>query len=156
MPAVADNGGIGDHTFNPQLSACQKSGCHATATSFDVIGGQSLMEANIQELRTTLNKLGWLTRDTAAPYGALSASALADSQFEADLVRPQNYAASNPDAGAPPAPLTADQAGALYNYLLLARGAAGGVHNPVYVRELVYDSVKALTGKAPQSLPTRP
>ena len=29
MPAVADNGGIGDHSFNPQLSACQKSGCHA-------------------------------------------------------------------------------------------------------------------------------
>ena len=35
--------------------------------------------------------------------------------------------------------VNADTAGALYNYLLLARGSAGGVHNPVYVRELIYE-----------------
>ena len=52
--------------------------------------------------------------------------------------------------------VSADIAGALYNYLILARGAAGGVHNPVYVRELIYDSVFALTGKAPATIPSRP
>jgi hypothetical protein len=52
--------------------------------------------------------------------------------------------------------LTADQAGALYNYLILARGSAGGVHNPIYVRQLVYDSVLAVTGSAPATIPTRP
>jgi hypothetical protein len=147
MAKVASNDGIGDHSFAPRLSTCQRSGCHETATSFDVIGGQSLMKAGIQELRVALNDAGWLTRGTAAPYGALSSSDLADDQFQNDLVRPQDPGAT---------PLTADQAGALYNYLVLARGAAGGVHNPVYVRELVYDSFKALTGNAPQTLPTRP
>ena len=52
--------------------------------------------------------------------------------------------------------LTGDQAGAVYNYLILARGSAGGVHNPLYVRELIFDSVKAITGAAPVTLPTRP
>ncbi len=154
MPPVATNMGIGDHSFAPQLSTCQQSGCHATATSFDVIGGQSLMEAGIQELRVALNGKGWLTRDTAAPYGPLSSTDLADNQFQTDQVRPQNY--SPESDGGVTAPLTADQAGALYNYLLLGRGAAGGVHNPVYVRELLYDSVKAITGKPPATLPTRP
>lgn len=147
MAPVATNGGIGDHSFAPQLSTCQKSGCHSSATSFDVIGGQSLMKAGIQELRTALNTAGWLTRSAAAPYEALAVADLADDQFASDLVRQQ-------DSGA--TPLTLDQAGALYNYLLLARGSAGGVHNPVYVRELIYDSFKALTGNAPQTLPIRP
>jgi hypothetical protein len=52
--------------------------------------------------------------------------------------------------------IMADVTGALYNYLLLARGSGGGVHNPVYVRELVYDSYFALTGQAPATLPSRP
>jgi hypothetical protein len=147
MSPVATNGGIGDHSFNPQLSTCQKSGCHSSATSFDVIGGQSLMQAGIQELRVALNDLGWLTRGTAAPYGPLAAADLADNQFLDDLVRPQDATAD---------PLDADHAGALYNYLLLARGSAGGVHNPVYVRELIYDSFKALKGSPPETLPTRP
>ncbi len=156
MPPVASNQGIGDHSFNPQLSTCQQAGCHATATSFDVIGGQSLMEAGIQELRVALNTRGWLTRAAAAPYGPLASSDLADDQFQTDQVRPQTYGAPTTDSGTAAVPLTADQAGALYNYLLLARGAAGGVHNPVYVRELIYDSFKALTGTPPQTLPTRP
>jgi hypothetical protein len=39
---------------------------------------------------------------------------------------------------------------------LLARGAGGGVHNPVYMRELIYDSVFAVTGAAPATIPVRP
>lgn len=144
MPPVATNDGIGNHSFAPQLSTCQQSGCHVSATSFDVIGGQSAMEAGIQELRVALNKAGYLTRTQAAPYQALSDTDLADQAFQTDQVLP----------GATGVP--ADTAGALYNYLLLARGAAGGVHNPVYTRELIYDSVFALTGKAPATIPSRP
>lgn len=143
MPKVASNGDIGNHSFYPQLSTCKQAGCHVNATSFDVIGGQSAMKAGIQELRVALNGMGWLTRSAAAPYEALSAPDLADQHFAEDRVRPTNG-------------LTADQAGAVYNYLLLARGSGGGVHNPVYVRELIYDSVKAVTGKAPASIPVRP
>jgi hypothetical protein len=42
--------------------------------------------------------------------------------------------------------LTQDQAGALYNYILVARGGASGVHNPVYIGQIMYDSYFALTG----------
>ena len=45
---------------------------------------------------------------------------------------------------------------ALYNYIIIARGAGRGVHNPVYVQELLYDSIVTMTGAAPVSIPTRP
>jgi hypothetical protein len=145
MPAAADtNQGIGNHSFNPQLSTCQHAGCHVEATSFDVIGGPSAMKANMQELRVVLNTAGYLTRGTAAPYPALSATDLLDLTFSLDQVRPGATG------------LSADTAGALYNYLLVARGSANGVHNPVYTRELIYDSYKSLVGTAPTTLPTRP
>jgi hypothetical protein len=146
MAKVASNQNIGNHSFYPQLSTCTQSGCHTSATSFDVIGGQSAMKAGIQELRVALNtyKGGLLTRSETAPYDPLTSSQLADQNFFEDSVRPGATG------------LTPDEAGALYNYLLLARGSAGGVHNPVYVRELIYDSVKAITGLPPATIPVRP
>jgi cytochrome c551/c552 len=144
MPAVDANQGIGNHSFYAQLSACQHQGCHVNAKSFDVIGGQSAVRANLQELRVVLNTAGYLTRSVAAPYVPLSATDLLDLTFSLDQVLP----------GAKNVP--ADIAGALYNYLLLARGSADGVHNPVYTRELIFDSYKAIVGVAPASLPTRP
>jgi hypothetical protein len=52
--------------------------------------------------------------------------------------------------------LSASEAGALYNYELIAKGGGNGVHNPKYTQQLIYDSIFALTGKAPVSLPVRP
>jgi hypothetical protein len=147
MPDVPSNQGIGNHSAYAQLSTCQTAGCHANAKSFDVAGGQSAMKAGIQELRVALNNMGLLTRGTAAPYPTLAPTELADTDFASDLTRPDPARTT---------PLTADQAGALYNYLLLARGSAGGVHNPLYSRELIYDSVKALTASAPVTIPARP
>lgn len=144
MPPVASNSNVGNHSFYPQLTSCQQAGCHATATNFDVIGGQSAMKAGIQELRVALNTKGWLTRSETAPYQPLSTTELADQNFHLDEVFPGATGVS------------ADQAGALYNYLLLARGSAGGVHNPVYTRELIFDSYKAITGSAPATIPVRP
>jgi hypothetical protein len=46
--------------------------------------------------------------------------------------------------------------GALYNYLLLARGSGGGVHNPLYVRQLIFDSVLELTNNPPATVTIRP
>lgn len=140
MPDVASNGNIGDHSFYPQLATCQQAGCHVTATSFDVIGGQSAMRAGIQELRVALNTAGFLTRDGT---NALTATDLKDPTFSLDLTRSATG-------------LTADQAGSLYNYLLLGRGSASGAHNPVYTRELIYDSLFAITGAAPATIPSRP
>jgi hypothetical protein len=144
MPPVASNQGIGNHSFYAQLTACQQQGCHVNTTSFDVIGGQSAMRANLQELRIALNNAGFLTRATVAPYDVLSATDLLDLTFSLDQVRPQTVA------------VPADTAGAVYNYLLLARGSADGVHNPLYTRELMFDSYKAIAGTAPTTLPTRP
>ena len=123
MPNVANNANVPDHSFAPRLSACL--GCHATATSFDVNGGQSLVRASMTELRTLLNNFGALTRSTTAPYLPIQPSDLSDpaSVLSLDTPRPNGAA----DGGA--TIMTADQAGALYNYILVARGGAMGVHN---------------------------
>jgi hypothetical protein len=144
MPSVETNAGVGNHSFYAQLSSCRTSGCHTTATSFDVGGGQSAMRGGIQELRVALNDAGWLTRSDSAPYEALTEDELDDAQFAEDHVRPGATG------------ITADEAGALYNYFLLARGSAGGAHNPIYTRQLIYDSVEAVTGEPPLTLPIRP
>lgn len=143
MPRAAGvNQGIGDHSFYAQLSSCQKAGCHANATSFDVVGGQSLVKNGLRELRAALNGKGWLTRSTASPYAGLTSTQETDDLFTSDMPMPGAMG------------LTADQAGALYNYLLVVRGSGFGVHNPAYVRQLIYDSILAL-GKTPTTI-TRP
>ncbi|MDB4998868.1 MAG: hypothetical protein JWM74_6300 [Myxococcaceae bacterium] len=129
MPGNAGNDNRADHSFYPQLAAC--TSCHAGATSFDIAGAQSEAVLSLQELQAALNTEGYLTRG-AAGSPALSAAELADKQFALDKTR----------VGAPA--LSADRAGALYNYLLIARGGAKGVHNPKYVRQLTYDSIFAI------------
>jgi hypothetical protein len=139
MPDVADNLGIGDHSFNPRLSACQN--CHVGTKTFDVNGGQSLIKNAMFELEAALNTAGYLTRSTAAPYAALQPSELADGNFELDQPLPSSTL------------LTADQAGAVYNYLIVARGGGLGVHNPKYTQQLIFDSFFAITGNPPKSIP---
>ncbi|MEP7051294.1 MAG: hypothetical protein ABJB12_13120 [Pseudomonadota bacterium] len=144
MPDVQSNQGIGNHTFAPVVSTCTSAGCHTKAKNFDVGGGKTAMRAGIQELRVALNSKGWLTRSATTPYAPLTVADLADTQFSLDLTMPNVTG------------LTGDEAGAVYNYLILARGSADGVHNPLYVRQLIFDSVKAITGLAPVTLPARP
>ena len=143
MAPVAENGGMPDHSMQVSLKTCQTAGCHVDATSFDVLGGQSTVNSAMGELRLLLNTAGWLTRSAAAPYLALQPADLADTDLTLDLTRPATG-------------LTAAQAGALYNYLLVAHGAASSVHNPAYTRELVYDSIFAMKGAAPSAIPVRP
>jgi hypothetical protein len=149
MPNVANNANVPDHSFAPRLSACL--GCHATATSFDVNGGQSLVRASMTELRTLLNNFGALTRSTAAPYLPIQASDMTDpkSDLSLDTSRPNGAA----DGGA--TIMTADQAGALYNYIIVARGGAMGVHNTKYTQQIVYDSIVAMGG-TPIAVAIRP
>lgn len=144
MPDVASNSGAPNHSFYPQVSACLS--CHANTTNFDVNGGQKAVALTLGELEKDLSDAGFITRSTSAPYAPLSASELTDGQFTLDVARPDGA----PDGGTPN--LTADQAGALYNYFIVARGSAKGVHNPKYTRQLLYDSIVAITGKAPTTL----
>ena len=143
MGKSAANGNMPDHSMRVTMQSCQAAGCHVGATTFDVLGGQGTVKSALGELRGLLNDAGFLTRSETAPYAALTASELADTHFALDKTRPT-------------AGLTADQAGALYDYLLVARGSASGVHNPAYTKELIFDSVFALKGAAPAAIPTRP
>jgi hypothetical protein len=137
MANVADNSNVPDHSFNPTLAVCMS--CHAGATTFDVNGFQTLIQGQLTSIETALNAQGLLTRSTGpAPYPALTTTQLGDGNWSQDLPVPTAI-----DGGVA---LTENQAGALYNYFLVARGGASGVHNPVYIGQILYDSYFVLTG----------
>jgi hypothetical protein len=144
MPPVADNGKSPNHSFYPQVAAC--TSCHSGATDFDINGGRSQTQASLFELQKALNDAGYLTRSEEAPYQALSSSELGDGNFPLDNARPGGA----PDGGT--LHLTADQAGALYDYLIVARDASLGAHNPKYTRQIIYDAFFAITGHAPSTI----
>jgi hypothetical protein len=150
--AGAEGGATGatwaNHSFAPRIGACVS--CHVGATTFDINGGEGQVKAVLFELQKALNDAGYLTRGIVAPYPPLQPSELTDARFELDLTRP----GGGPDGGTQH--LTADQAGAVYNYILIARGGALGVHNPKYTKQLVFDSYMAIKGVPPTTLPARP
>jgi hypothetical protein len=143
MAPVADNSSVPDHSFNPSLSVCVS--CHAGTTTFDINGFETQIQAMLTAIETYLNTQGVLTRASAAPYTPLTTAQLGDGNWALD----QPVPGATLDGGL----LTQDQAGALYNYIVIARGGAYGVHNPLYIGQLIYDSYHALTGT---SLPTFP
>lgn len=144
MPDNAGNGNFPDHSFYPQLAVCTK--CHALAKNFDVGGAMTAFAGKttvtpaftsyMGQLQSLLNTAGVLTRSD--PSGGLTAAELGDGNWALDQGR------SKPG-------VSADVAGALYNYMLLARGSAESVHNPTYSKQLVYDSIVAL-GSTPTGL----
>lgn len=150
MQGVASNKGVPDHTMQPALAYCKT--CHTTytGTSYNVQSGQSAVRAAITELQAALNAKGLLTRSEAKPYLPLSPEQLADGNFAHDSTRP----GSNPDGSNQV--LDAATAGALYNYLIIARGGDFGVHNPTYTKQLLWDSIKQIKGSNPTSMTSRP
>jgi len=146
MVNVADNSNVPDHSFNPNLSACLS--CHATATTFDVNGFESDVQSALTQIETWFNAQGLLTRAAATPYTPLLAAQLGDGNWGQD----QPVPGSTIDGGL----LTQDQAGALYNYILVARGGAFGVHNPKYIGQILYDSFHALSAIPLTAFPQRP
>jgi len=151
MPKITDNGNIGNHSFYPQTSACVR--CHGSVENFDVGGGQATVKGMLRSLRTKLNSMLLLTRDGINP---LTSSQLSDDDFALDESLPEKAANVLPPALLPPNPVdpitlprpavTGPTAGALYNYFLMARGSAFGVHNPKYTKQVVYDSIEIIGG----------
>jgi hypothetical protein len=150
MQPVATNGNVPDHTMKPSVAFCKTCHTQYTGTTFDIQGGQSLVRKALSELQAALNAAGMLSRSESAPYAPLSDEDLQDGQFHLDLVRPGsapgggNIVANGPTAGA------------LYNYLIVARSKDLGVHNPTYAKQLLWDSIKQIKGADPTSLPSRP
>ncbi|HEY3352007.1 MAG TPA: ammonia-forming cytochrome c nitrite reductase subunit c552 [Polyangia bacterium] len=142
MPPASVNGDYPNHSFYAQVSACQA--CHAGATSFDVNGAQTQITAALTELEALLNSAGYLSRATTGADMPVAAKDLG-SNFQLDQTR-----------SAPPSTLDQDTAGALWNYIIIARGGALGVHNPTYTRQLLFDSIEKVKGSAPTSITTRP
>jgi hypothetical protein len=155
MPA-ATGAAAPDHSFQPRLSACTAT-CHKGETSFDHNGGQTTVKGLLKELEQLLDgnsasatpmTPGLITRNVATlatglyPEG-LDATMIGDGNFKLDFARPASGLKVN-----------ANVAGAMYNYFLIARGGAFGVHNPTYVKEVLYDSI--LYMKAFRGLPVTP
>jgi hypothetical protein len=149
MGPVAANGNVPDHTMKPNVAFCKTCHTQYTGTNFDIQGGRTLVKNALSELEVALNAAGLLTRGAAAPYGPLSADDLADGQFNLDLTRPGSNAGANLS-------LDALTAGALYNYLIIARSKDLGVHNPTYEKQLLWDSIRQIKTVDPTSLPSRP
>ena len=150
MAPVAGNANVPDHTMKPNVAYCKTCHTSYTGTDFDIQGGRTVVKNTLKEIEVALNDAGLLTRSPSAPYAPLSEEDLADGQFNLDLTRP----GSGP-AGANLA-LDALTAGALYNYLLIARSMDLGVHNPTYEKQLLWDSIRQLKGVDPTSLASRP
>ncbi|MBS2018814.1 MAG: hypothetical protein JST00_38460 [Deltaproteobacteria bacterium] len=150
MQPVAGNSNVPDHTMKPTVAYCKT--CHTayTGTNFDVQGGRTLVKNALAELEAALDAKGLLTRSESAPFAPLAEDQLGDGQFHLDLARP----GSAPGGGNQT--LDAETAGALYNYLILARSKDLGVHNPTYAKQLLWDSIEKVTGAVPTTLPSRP
>ncbi|MEO7092367.1 MAG: hypothetical protein ABI175_03890 [Polyangiales bacterium] len=150
MQPVKSNKDVPDHSMRPALAFCKS--CHTTfaGTNFDVQGGQSLVRAALKELEAALNAKNLLTRGAAKPYPSLSPLELSDGNFHLDGTRPGSLPDGTDQL------LDAATAGAVYNYLLIARSKDFGVHNPTYCKQLLFDSIKQIKGTAPTSLPVRP
>jgi hypothetical protein len=147
MVPVADNSNVPDHSFAPNLSACLT--CHAGNTSFNVNGFQGDVQSALTAIETWFSGQGFLTRADAAPYTLLTAAQLGDGNWAEDEPVP----GATLDGGL----LTQNQAGVLYNYILVARGGDYGVHNPRYIGQLLYDSYQALVpGGSLPGFPQRP
>lgn len=142
MQPVAENGGVPDHTMKPKVAFCKT--CHATytGTDFNIDAGRTDVRAGLSELEGLLNSAGLLTRAVTAPFAELDADALADNQFQLDTPK------------SPGTPVDAATAGALYNYLLVARGKDLGVHNPRYTKQLLWDSIRVIRAKGAGGNPT--
>jgi hypothetical protein len=144
------NAGVPDHTMKPNVAYCKTCHTSYTGTDFDIQGGRTIVKKALMELEVALNDKGLLTRSQAAPYAPLSDDDLADGQFNLDLTRPGSAVGGGNQS------LDALRAGSLYNYLIIARSKDLGVHNPTYEKQLLWDSIKEVTGLAPTTLSVRP
>lgn len=103
------------------IAACTQ--CHTSSTfkNFDYNSVQSKVKEKMATLRGILAGKNWL--DTTASAGV----------YESDLVKASSTAKLT---------LTNNQAGALFNYLIIASDKSWGIHNPNYILQLLDKSIE--------------
>ena len=108
--------GEGGHTWLPALATCQTTGCHSSATDFDIGSTQSDTQVQLDTLRDLLLDQGvieWVVEDEA---------------YE-------------PVVGT----YSMEQAQAFFNWIGISEDRSLGVHNPPYVNALLENSIQAIT-----------
>lgn len=112
-------GSTRNHTYEPNVTTCK--GCHTTATSFDVNGVQTSVQAKSDQLKGLLVAAGQLV-----------------CTIDADGVE-----SCSPPTASHSAP--ENQAYALYNWIFVAKeDGSKGVHNPGYANALLDQSIAAM------------
>ncbi len=131
--ATVDGGvEVGGHTWRMSFGAegeesdnvantCAQSGCHVTATSYDILGIQTQIQGLLEDIETILVAQGIKAADSPAPYNeeTLEAYAVA-ATFPANLVA------------------------AMANWQLFAEDWSFGVHNPAYARAVLVNTLEYL------------
>lgn len=182
MGALADNDLYASHNFKPIVtSAC--TGCHSGATDIASIGttSKTAVIAALDSLRRILNNFTPTLSSGGTPAAGLlsqtdntessndsiavqsdpklTTSLLNAQDFYHDAIRVQRFPTFNPTTGAWKTSalnvkLTKDQAGAVWNYFLVARSKGYGSHNYKYTMQLLYDSIVAMGGTPAFTRPT--
>ena len=146
-PAPSQDGGAtwANHSFYPQVSAC----ISCPRRRHHLRHQRRRRTNQSRPLRAPEgSQRRWLShsRHRRAATRLYNPVELTDAHFELDKTRP----GGGPDGGI--SHLTPDQAGAVYNYIIVARGGALGVHNPKYTKQLIFDSYVAIKGLPPTTL----
>ena len=181
MPPIAENNNIPDHSFNANLASCGSgTNCHTGQnTSFDLaiaphtVGGVTTTLKLLDELRAYLCPPGsaaqtappgdrgacYLSRvqvDPPVVTPGLTAAEQADKQYQLDTTRVWLATPPAPPPYGPPLVSMSKVAIPLYNYLTVAKDRGKGSHNPIYIQQLLWDTIRDATGAPPASMPTRP
>jgi len=123
----------GGHTWNPSVDACNK--CHdgADIADYNYKGVQSDTEAKLEQLRDKLLELGALVKTDTDEFALDAATG--------EIKKVGTTTAYVP-ANGKTVPMV--QAQAVYNYFGIEEDRSLGVHNPVYVRALLVNTMEAL------------
>lgn len=125
----------GGHSFNmtyesggteiPHVASCAQSNCHAGATNFDIEGKVTEIKNLLAELRQKLIDKGLLD---------ISRNTDGKNVLNEYILLPGNK----------PKKFSALEAGAVLNYLLIAKDRSNGVHNYKYAKALLKNTIEAL------------
>lgn len=110
------SGGTTDWT-----NSCETSGCHSSVDDFDYLNIQTDVTDLWDSLEVILHKPSSVNGDSIMIDGDLNASS------------------------GSPLTLTADEAGAYLNLMMVDREKSDGVHNPGYIKALLKNSIQAMS-----------